>query len=76
MDQLEKEMFDVVNRNHAMATSTPQERRRMRRQAKARAWAKKWRNLLISLSAFILAVLMSAGLATLFLYLLYILKGR
>lgn len=75
MEQLEKEMFDIVNLHHDMTTGTARQRRQIARKLRAQARAKKFGKLLGEVISFMLAVLMTSGFTALFLYLLYTLKG-
>lgn len=75
MDQLEKEMFDIVNHHHDMVTGTLRQRRQIARKMRAAARAKKWRKLLGEVVAFMLAVLLTSGFTAIFLYMLFVLKG-
>lgn len=75
MDQLEKEMFDVVNLHHDMVTGTARQRRQIARKKRAAARAKKWRKLLCEVISFMLAVLLTSGFTAIFLYMLFVLKG-
>ena len=74
MDQLEKEMFDVVNRHHDMVTGTTRQRRQIARKLRAKARAKKFGKLLGEVVAFMLAVLLTSGFTAIFLYMLFVLK--